>query len=303
MLSCSVIIPVYNAETTLVKCVNSVLSQYFRGLELVLVNDGSKDQSLEICRAYAAKDDRVRVIDKPNGGVSSARNVALDIAKGEWVLFLDADDRLGENFFEGVETATEDLLIRREAFFLQDGTAVDESSLEALVPQPTLAEFVKDYVGSPLLRGPVAKFFRRSLIADLRFPEDMKVGEDSCFVQRYLARCNSYRSLYGSYYHVNMGEAIERKYACTVEYAAQSLSHLVESYAEMENHLHIGWAGFWSFYGFFKLVSKTDWNPCPRKWFGNPTIESLCKRLWAVMPLSQKVQYQVWHLVAKLKVF
>lgn len=299
----SVIVPVYNAEHTLCQCVDSVLSQNVHDFELILVNDGAKDHSLDICKEYAVKDDRVVVIDKPNGGVSSARNAALDVAKGEWVLFLDSDDCLGENFFEEVENATEDLLVRGERFVMQDGAGVDSCSLKALCPQPTMTEFVEEHVGSPLLRGPVAKFFRRSLIADLRFPEDMKVGEDSYFVQRYLARCDSYKLLHGSEYHVNVGDLVERKYACTVEYAAQSLSHLVESYAEMESHLHIGWAGFWSFYGFFKLVSKTDWSPCPWKWYGNPIIGKICQQLWPVLPASQKWQYRLCHLMIMLKIF
>ncbi len=292
----SVIVPVYNAEHTLRKCLDSVLSQDIGDFELVLVNDGSKDRSLDICREYETNDKRVVVIDKPNGGVSSARNAGLDVANGEWVLFVDSDDYLEEHFFDGLEGSAEDLLIRGEKSFAEDGGLVNECTLEALKPQPTLSGFVKTYVGTPLLRAPWAKFFRRSLIGDLRFPEDMKVGEDSHFVQRYLARCNSYRLLYGSCYHVNLGGPIEQKYACSVEYAARSVSHLVESYGEMERHLQVGWQGFWSFYGFFKMVSKLQWRHNPSIWFVHPEIESICRQLWPVLPFSQKVQYAICHL-------
>lgn len=299
----SVVVPVYNAERYLHPCIQSVLKQNVCDFELLLVNDGSKDRSLEICRDYAEKDKRIVVIDKPNGGVSSARNAGLAVAKGEWVTFVDADDFLGEHFFDEIEAATEDLLIRGEISLGSDGCVVNDCTIDHLNPQPALNEFVKSYVGTPLLRAPWSKFFCRSLIADLRFPEDMKVGEDSYFVQRYLARCNSYKLLCGSCYHVNTGEAFERKYACTVEYAAQSVSHLMMSYGEMERHLHIGWKGFWSFYGFFKLVSKKYWSPCPWKWYGNPIIADICKRLWSVLPVSQKCQYCLCHLLAKLKIF
>lgn len=287
----SVIVPVYNAEKTLRPCVDSVLMQGREDIELILVNDGSKDHSLDICRDYEAKDSRVVVLDKPNGGVSSARNAALDVAKGEWILFLDSDDSLQEHFLEGVEGAEEDLLIRGAVFFSEDGQEIRRMVFDDMLQQPVLCDFVRQYVGTPLLRAPWTKFFRRSLTGDIRFPVDMKVGEDSCFVQRYLARCNSYRLLCGSCYHVNVGEPIERKYACTVDYAAQSLLHLMESYKEMENHLYVGWAGFWTFYGFFKLVSKSHWSPWPWKWYRNPMIGDICKRLWTYLPISQKMQY------------
>ena len=98
----SVIIPVYNAEATLKKCVDSVLMQQYADFEVILVDDGSKDGSFQICEEYAREDSRVTVIHKENGGVSSARNAALEIAKGERILFLDADDYLDKSFFNGV---------------------------------------------------------------------------------------------------------------------------------------------------------------------------------------------------------
>ena len=88
----TVIIPVYNAESTLRRCLDSILAQTFTDFECLLINDGSKDRSGEICEEYANKDSRVRVFHKENGGVSSARNVGLDNARGEWITFCDSDD-------------------------------------------------------------------------------------------------------------------------------------------------------------------------------------------------------------------
>lgn len=82
-LKISVIVPAYNAEKTLHRCVDSILAQTFEDFELILVDDGSKDSSGRICDEYAAKDSRIRVVHKSNGGVSSARNAGLDIASGE----------------------------------------------------------------------------------------------------------------------------------------------------------------------------------------------------------------------------
>lgn len=95
----SIIIPVYNVEKYLRECVDSILSQTFADFELILVNDGSKDASPAICDEYAKKDERVKVIHKDNGGASTARNKGTDIAKGEYIIYLDSDDYLAENTF------------------------------------------------------------------------------------------------------------------------------------------------------------------------------------------------------------
>ena len=88
----SVIVPVYNAEKYLVRCVDSILNQTYSNLEIILVDDGAKDNSGAMCDDFARKDARIRVIHKENGGLSSARNAGIDIAKGEYFGFVDSDD-------------------------------------------------------------------------------------------------------------------------------------------------------------------------------------------------------------------
>lgn len=88
----SVIVPVYNVEKYLARCVDSILAQSYENLEVILVNDGSKDTSGRICDAYAGKDSRIRVIHKENGGLSSARNAGIDAASGDYITFVDSDD-------------------------------------------------------------------------------------------------------------------------------------------------------------------------------------------------------------------
>lgn len=88
----SVIVPVYNVEEYLARCVDSILTQSYRNLEVILVDDGAKDSSGMICDDYAGKDPRVRVIHKENGGLSSARNAGIDVARGDWLEFVDSDD-------------------------------------------------------------------------------------------------------------------------------------------------------------------------------------------------------------------
>lgn len=103
----SIIIPVYNTEQYLPHCIDSLLSQAFTDFELLLIDDGSKDCSGQICDEYAAKDSRVRVFHKENGGVSSARNLGLRNAQGEWIIFIDSDDWISESMLHDMhEKAT-----------------------------------------------------------------------------------------------------------------------------------------------------------------------------------------------------
>ena len=93
----SVIIPIYNVENYLPRCLDSCISQTLYDVEFICVNDGSTDRSAEILAAYAEMDKRIRIITKENGGLSSARNAGLDAARGKWIMFLDSDDFLTED--------------------------------------------------------------------------------------------------------------------------------------------------------------------------------------------------------------
>ena len=96
----SVIVPIYGVEKFLPNCIDSILKQTYTDLEIILVDDGSKDNCPAICDEYAKKDNRIKVIHKENGGLSSARNAGLKIAFGQYVSFIDADDFISPNFYE-----------------------------------------------------------------------------------------------------------------------------------------------------------------------------------------------------------
>ncbi len=101
----SVIVPVYNAEKHLAECLDSILSQSYKNLEIILINDGSKDRSGDICSRYAERDGRIKLVNKPNGGVSAARNDGLALSKGDWVAFVDSDDCIACEFIEKLYNA------------------------------------------------------------------------------------------------------------------------------------------------------------------------------------------------------
>ena len=96
----SIIVPVYKVEPYIHKCIDSILNQTFKEFELILVDDGSPDNCGNICDEYAKKDNRVRVIHKENGGISSARNIGLDVSNGEYIGFVDSDDYIKLDMYE-----------------------------------------------------------------------------------------------------------------------------------------------------------------------------------------------------------
>ena len=286
----SVIVPVYNAEDTLRQCINSILNQVFKGFELLLIDDGSKDGSPVICDEYAMKDSRVRVFHKENGGVSSARNLGIDHASGEWITFIDSDDYITDVFFDGVEGREEDLLIKGYKKYNKTGI-VSEWKVAEINDDISITAFLNQYITDSLLRGPVFKFYRRSIISDLRFLMDMKIGEDAWFVFNYLAKCSSFAVLPKGEYMVRLAEELDEvKYAISVDYAIRSLQHLKEAFDGLVKVHHISKTSFLSYIGYFKRISQSDWQKDKAKWYCNPDVKALYDYIWPALSVKQKAR-------------
>ncbi len=215
----SVIIPVYNAEKTLRRCVDSLLGQDPEGVELILVNDGSKDGSLELCRDYERRFACVRVVDKPNGGVSSARNAGLDAARGEHILFVDSDDYVSASLFEDLEQlfAEKDWDLVRLSNCVDDGTALHER-VSAMASFSTRAEALPkliDDICSKALNSPWAKVYRRELLEahQIRFPLGVSLAEDRAFNIAYSLYVQSYAvsDKIGYYVNTENEQSLSRK--------------------------------------------------------------------------------------------
>lgn len=182
----SVIVPVYNAEKYLDECINGVLSQSYKDFELILVNDGSKDSSLSICKKYAQSDNRIIVIDKPNGGVSSARNAALDIAKGSWVIFSDADDfYLPDSFSKLINavTSTPDADLAAASCLRVEG---ENTHCQCKMADGTAERPLMSVVNYALW----GYIFRKSVIDrfNMRFPLGISYSEDRLFLFEFMLR-------------------------------------------------------------------------------------------------------------------
>ena len=184
----SIIVPVYNAEQYLEKCVNSIINQTYTNLEIILVDDGSPDNCGAICDEYAKKDSRIKVIHEKNSGQSIARNAGLDNATGEFVGFIDSDDTIEPGMFEDLYNAIQgvDLAVCGHSL-VYDGK-VESASTDNIIELDK--EGLWREVFGKLNNAVWNKLFKRELINDLRFDLRFAHGEDLIFNIRYLERAN-----------------------------------------------------------------------------------------------------------------
>ena len=184
----SIIVPVYNAETTLDRCIRALIEQTYENIEIILINDGSKDGSLQICRCYEAEDSRIRVIDKPNGGVSSARNAGLDIATGAFIMFCDSDDWAEPNWCEELISHYEEGCLVMCGHYVEGEQPYLPHKIRAKHNAERYAR--QDFYKLKLLNfnAPWNKIYRRAVIEakNLRFHRDLTNGEDFLFILQYL---------------------------------------------------------------------------------------------------------------------
>lgn len=211
----SVIVPVYNAERWLRRCVDSILAQTFSDFELLLIDDGSKDQSGAICDEYAKFDSRVRVFHKANGGVSSARNLGLDNARGEWIVFADADDWVSESYLRNlIDNSNEADLVFNYATRHDNGIISKEKYPEQFI---NVSELHIPLRHNDLIwhTSPWGKLFRLDLIEkiQLRFPLNMHIGEDAVFLFSYIFYCSNIRFICSCdyQYRIDGSESLTRR--------------------------------------------------------------------------------------------
>ena len=200
----SVVIPIYNRESTLQKCVDSVLAQTYKNIEVILVNDGSTDNSLNICKKYAESDIRIVIADKKNGGVSSARNLGVDKSRGEYLFFLDSDD--------WIDADTIDLLYRKAkenvtditgasmCFEYGNGDRIDHPVTEIyLTNKKEMMKWLLD--GGISANAVCNKLFKKDIFKSVRFDETCDMCEDDDFSFRVISVIESYLCISRCTYH------------------------------------------------------------------------------------------------------
>ena len=200
----SIVIPIYNAEKYLEECLNSIKSQTYKNFEVIMVNDGSKDDSETICMNFLRSDSRFRYLKKANGGVSSARNLGLDNVKGDYITFIDADDWVDENYLDLLITTVKknhsDIVVSSykqfnniDVFYLRAYTIQEKYLLnfEKMNRDDFLTIFPKLMSINVCFNNAVAKLFRKELVKNLRFDTSIKYGEDLDFYFRLYLNVDS----------------------------------------------------------------------------------------------------------------
>lgn len=222
----SVIIPVYNLEKYISKCLESVVNQTLRDIEIIIINDGSTDGTIECINKYSEVDSRIKIYTQKNQGVSTARNKGIELSKGEYITFIDGDDTVHTNMLEdlyikSLENKTDMTIcsLRLGEINYKDGEMYKLSN----------EEYVTKIIKEPEKRTSCGILFNRKRIIkyNIRFYEDMKYGEDMLFSLNYIKN-NSTDITYinRSYYNVSEreGSATRRAdiYRCATRYSMKS---------------------------------------------------------------------------------
>lgn len=194
----SIIIPIYNAEQFLTDCVESVTNQSFENYELILVDDGSTDSCPHICDALAAENNHICVVHKENGGVASARNAGMDVANGQYVMFIDADDWLGENALnilnEHIDKKKDDIVVCSRYIGISD-SGDDEVVVfsEAQIKELQNLDYYHIRVSCQNLSSMCFSIYKRDFLNNnkIRVNENYSLGEDTDFFFRALVQSDS----------------------------------------------------------------------------------------------------------------
>lgn len=203
----SIIVPVYNSEKTLDRCIRSVCTQSYRNLEIVLVNDGSMDKSFEICEKYKQQDERIVVLNKKNRGVSSARNEGLKVATGEFIQFVDADDYIDSNM---TEYLLETICKNNADLVICGYNRLDDSNIEKKYFDNFDVESLLDFkdgfeelYSRALFNAPWNKLYRKNKITKY-FDESLSVGEDLMFNLCYVSNCDKISVVDKTFYNYDV---------------------------------------------------------------------------------------------------
>ena len=195
----SIIMPIYNSEKYLNRSIESIMNQTYNNIEIILVNDGSKDNSLEICTNYQEKDNRIKLINQENKGVSFARNRGIDEATGDYIMFTDSDDYIEKNMIEDmVAKITKDdidlVISGIKMNYIRNGQVVGEEKYQLKDKMYSIEEMLNDIlidIDLICICGPCCKLYKRKILKknNIKFTNEFTMGEDTWYNLDYLDVC------------------------------------------------------------------------------------------------------------------
>ncbi len=194
----SVIVPVYNTEKDLDRCVSSILSQTYRSIEVLLVDDGSTDKSGTICDEYAKSNDNVRVFHTSNHGAAHARNVGIQEARGEYITFVDSDDYIDD---EMIDALMNDMITNDSDLSISSLHEEKDSNDFCISLNSNHEDQILFLSEKYLIFGPTQKMYKTAVAKQIRFPDEIKYGEDLLFNLEYLKRINRVSFISKNHYH------------------------------------------------------------------------------------------------------
>lgn len=267
MATVSMIIPVYNAQTYLPRCLDSIVGQTHKDLEILLVNDGSTDNSLAICEEYAAKDERIRILSDKNQGVSTARNKGIEQATSDYILFVDSDDEVHPQMVETLlyfsQQEDADVTVGR-LHFIDEKTSVDiqhiaSPNIEHWDNELALKHYLETTKASFF---PVAKLYKRQVIGDERYPIHYKMAEDALFITNlYLSK--PLKTVFVDvpvYFYINRGDSATKQVNDaafdTIKVYDNMLPRIEERFPAL--HKQVENRKFWSY---FTVLDKIIFKP------------------------------------------
>lgn len=235
----SVIIPMFNAEKTIEQCINSILLQSYNDFELILINDGSNDNTLDICKRFAEVDKRIKLFDQNNKGVSFSRNLGLENAEGKYIAYVDADDTVEKeyllNLVNMIEQDQSDMVVACYNKISRNGRQVVKYGFNDLYKFDdfTVIEKLSSLL---LLATPWGKLFIKDKIK-FKFRTDISLGEDVCFVLDYMSLIDSMSILDMALYNYRIdikADSLSKKYhknlADVVKFVDQSKERFLNSH-------------------------------------------------------------------------
>ena len=315
----SVIIPVYNAQKTLKRCLDSLLQQTREDVEIILINDGSSDRSWEIIQNYKNRFPDIKAVNQANAGVSAARNKGLDIARGNYITFVDSDDYVSQDYFTVMDEAGErqdsDLIV-----FAKDiaGNKIDESVLyKKLCAVKMLQDKRKELLKSRLITEPSFKRFKRSVIEynHIRFVKNMYVGEDLNFCFAYMLASDSIDICYHKIYIFDTSNlsSLSRKYRSDLVYQLKWEIQVAvgtvqkSSLTEKEKNELLLIIDFFMARNIFSCIAETFKSDNPSFWKNKKKYKNMCLifdfRVCPINMYCSKTHFILRNLISAKMVF